>query len=695
MAAHRSDFLHAWVVGNEFLPESAIDSLIDLERQSLEPTSGPASPSGAVIPTALQQLLTGLAFVRSALWGPWCAGRPPLLFGLVSHEDRVWAVAAGCDAQLEQLTGSPLPFLWHEWGRGSGLNWMELDAAEAWRIGLSDPALAVHYRPSFGTVEGGGASPAANATTVEPEDTDGDTGADTGAEDDMSLAVLSSEDPTLDAPLEDGDLVDDDLVDDTAQSPAPAIHRERQGESRSARRRRRKRERARERAQERGLSLVEPVEASVAVPVADETLALPEKIKADADSAATGLLETPEPARAPRRPKPAPAAARVASPAPRARRPLALPLPRWSAASFRWPAFLRGRVGLAIGAALVIATVGAFVIAREPIARAVVGRYTLAITTSPAGATVRVDGELVPGKTPLDVPLEPGAHRIELAYGEYANSLFSVEGKRDQKIERSVEWVGSLGLASSDTSAAVSVAFDGRPWGALPLWKDDVPVGRHRLSFSGAGVRPWEEEVQIKSGQSTRVTAEPVRVPPYGLVTARAERVTSEGVEDVDGAAVFVDGAQAGVTPTDLKLDPGPHSVRIRSGDGPSPVHLIEVQAGGRYFASTQFGRPAEPWVAFDPPARLSLAKPHMLTVALAAEVPLPVREMWLWWRKDGGEFERLALLIIQIEGRTRGTITLPTAGLKAGGGASYYVAIKTREGEEYFSEVRSLPVVP
>jgi hypothetical protein len=209
-------------------------------------------------------------------------------------------------------------------------------------------------------------------------------------------------------------------------------------------------------------------------------------------------------------------------------------------------------------------------------------------------------------------------------------------------------------------------------------------------------VRSWEEEVQVRNGESTRIEARPVRVPPYGLVTARAERVTSNGVEDVDGAAVYVDGAHAGVTPLDLKLDPGPHSVRIGAPDTPSPVHLLEVQAGGRFYATTTFGRPSEPAVDAPLPRTVSLATPPALTVALAFDVPLPVREMTLH-RRIGpkGAFESIDIPLRNVEGRAQGSLPFPTAGLAAGEKVTCYVTIETREGEEYASEMRTVTVTP
>ena len=394
--------------------------------------------------------------------------------------------------------------------------------------------------------------------------------------------------------------------------------------------------------------------------------------EAAADSSSpTPLASTP----APRRPR----AVAVASPTPR--RPRLVLSPRV--------------LGLAAALA-VVAVVAAFILLREPLIRAVVGRYDLVLTTQPVGATVRIDGESVAGRTPMTLPLDPGEHRVELTLGEFANAVFTVDGERAGRVEKSVTWNGSIAIASADSAANLRVSFDGAPWGTVPLWRDDVPVGRHRLSFQGEGLRPWEEEVKVKAGQSTRLTAEPERVPDFGMVTARAERVTSNGVEDVDGAAVYLDGRGVGTTPVDLRLTPGPHSVRIVAGAEQGPVHHVDVQPGGRYYANSTFGREAEPRVVLVTTKAISLAAPPTLTASLSAGVPLPVRRMQLFLRPAGAkEWTSHDLVLVSDGGRTMGALPWPTAGLAAGKSVASYVEIETREGEEYFSEVAETPVRP
>jgi hypothetical protein len=397
--------------------------------------------------------------------------------------------------------------------------------------------------------------------------------------------------------------------------------------------------------------------------------------EAEADSSTPLAATNTETAPAPRRPRPA----AVVSLRPRR--------PRLVGTSL-----VQGLVAVLAMIAVAIA----FVALREPVARAISGRYELALTTQPAGATLRVDGEAVAGRTPLTIPLGPGEHRVELTIGEYANAVFTVDGERGETIEKSIAWTGSLAIASADTTAKVNVTFDGKSWGAVPLWRDDVPVGRHRVSFQGEGLRSWEEEVKIKAGESTRLTIEPERVPSFGMVTARAERVTSGGVEDVDGAQVYLDGRAAGTTPVELKLKPGPHSIRIVTGGEQGPVHHVDVQPGGRYYASSTFGRPAEPRVALASPASISLAAPPTLVAHLESGVPLPVRRMRLFLRPAGAAEWTAHDLALALDGsRARGMVAWPTTGLTAGKSVASYVEIETREGEEYFSEVTETPVRP
>ena len=655
VADYRSEFVHLWVVGGEVTAEELHAAIGDLERAARVAAETPSTEPG--LPLPVRQFFAGLAFLRDHLWSN-SEGEAPGLVGFLLWDGRLWALGAGVEARLDQMTGAPTRVAWHEAATPQGLTWGEADAAEVWRIECAGPAgiLSVHARPPLASVLGTMRDEAMSdsSTPIGPE-----------------LRVLP---PPVEPEAESEAMVEPEVEPEiepeifeeeveAADVPTPATFEFPQDD--------------------------EPVDAA---PVDDAPV---DAAPADAEPALEPMkLEPAAIEVAPERPAAPPRPVAVAKTSPRT----APRAPRLPSLSFTVPPFLRSKAGLAV-IALVLATAiaVAFVWAREPVARAFVGNYDLVLTTSPAGATVRVDGQLAAGRTPMTLALEPGEHRVEVAYGDYANAVVTVEGDRGETVERSFTWAGSLALSSADTTAKLQVSFDGQPWGALPLWRDDVPVGRHRLSFQGEGVRPWEEEVQIKVDQSTRLVAEPMKVPGYGLVTARAERVSADGVDEVEGASVFVDGQPAGGTPVDLRLSPGPHSVRIASGAELGPVHLIEVQPGGRFFASTTFGRPAEPEVAFDAPRTVAKTKPAVLTVQLIADVPLPVRRMRLFTRKPGAtSFDETDIpFAIRDNGRARGAIAFPAAGLAPGAQVRYYVGIQTREGEEYFSEVRTATITP
>ncbi|MEP7028793.1 MAG: PEGA domain-containing protein [Candidatus Eisenbacteria bacterium] len=612
MVGYRSEFLHLWVLAADDAPgldpQPILEALKDLEHAALSLPGGVISPPASGLPLEVQHALAGLQFLRDQLWEP-----PSEFAGLLSLGGRVWAIHSGIEVTLEQMTGAPARWRWHEWEGGSPLAWSELGAGEVWRLDVANPAgvLHAHYRPSLAAL---------------PPATEAD-----------AFAAAAR-----------------------AQAESAPARDEGGSASRQARRRRRKREAAAP-----ALRVVPPapVPAPVHAPVP----------------------RVASVARVERSPRVAPAP----RPAPLLR---AAPKP-W--AKLRLPAAPRALlVGAGLGLLAAILGVAGF-FARKPLTALVVGHYTLEMTTSPAGARVRVDGQPQPGRTPLALALAPGEHRVDVGYGEYASAGFTVDGVRGSVVRRDFAWSGSLGIASSDSTVRLAVMLDGVALGHTPLWRDAVPVGRHRLGFTAPGVRAWEEEVQVRAGQSARVSADPVKVPNYGLVTARAQLVSSDGVQDMDGVPVFVDGQHAGATPLDLKLSPGPHSVRIARAAGAPSIHLIDVQPGGRFFASAEFGRPADPMVAFDPPARVSRSAPPRLAIRLAADLPLPVRQASVFLRTDGGAFVRLPVAWTAGSGSGQGVFDFPVDRLGAAKSVTYYVELETREGEEYFSELHTIPVQP
>jgi hypothetical protein len=61
------------------------------------------------------------------------------------------------------------------------------------------------------------------------------------------------------------------------------------------------------------------------------------------------------------------------------------------------------------------------------------------IATTPAGATVTVDGEAQPGETPMTLKLKPGAHKVTIASSGYETKEMEINVVAGQKTDQNVE----------------------------------------------------------------------------------------------------------------------------------------------------------------------------------------------------------------------------------------------------------------
>jgi hypothetical protein len=142
------------------------------------------------------------------------------------------------------------------------------------------------------------------------------------------------------------------------------------------------------------------------------------------------------------------------------------------------------------------------------------------IHSSLPGAEVLVDGQPVPGKTPLrsTLAVPPGEHRIELRREGYrpASQLVRIDlgSVADINLEPELDPLaveriaGTLQVDPSEADSVVSV--DGRPAIATaePL---RLPAGPHHLLVTCAGFQPAELDAEVAQGsaQTVRVHLEP------------------------------------------------------------------------------------------------------------------------------------------------------------------------------------------
>ena len=150
----------------------------------------------------------------------------------------------------------------------------------------------------------------------------------------------------------------------------------------------------------------------------------------------------------------------------------------------------------------------------------------LHIRTTPAGATVTVDG-IERGVTPLALrDLEFGTRTVTITRPGYAPAQRQVSLTADRP-SRSIDVrltaqrtratprppaatsertaTGTLIVESRPAGAAVSI--NGRASGVTPLTLPSLPPGSHRVRIERAGYQPWTTTVHLTAGERARVAA--------------------------------------------------------------------------------------------------------------------------------------------------------------------------------------------
>ena len=186
--------------------------------------------------------------------------------------------------------------------------------------------------------------------------------------------------------------------------------------------------------------------------------------------------------------------------------------------------------------------------APDPHMPPVVATPTLALRSTPPGATVRIDG-IVTTQTPATIPIGVGAHRLTFESPGLQSVDREIRVESGQRtLEVSVELLAATvtppplapppegpdtppthgngntnangndppdrptqrdrgsGLLSVDTNPWSRVFVGGRSLGETPVLTTRLPAGRHTLSFLVEGRRRVTRSVTIRDGQHTKVS---------------------------------------------------------------------------------------------------------------------------------------------------------------------------------------------
>ena len=165
------------------------------------------------------------------------------------------------------------------------------------------------------------------------------------------------------------------------------------------------------------------------------------------------------------------------------------------------------------------------------------GTATIAITSEPTGAMVRVDGRLR-GVTPLTrLELDTGNHRVEVIHSHLQPFVEGLSLRRGDHIERHVQLkpgTGTLQLMSNPRGAWVEVDGE-RVSGRTPV-TIEVVSGPHNIAMGQEERHIVEQEHTVKHGETREVNFN-LNIDPHGSVTMttapRGARIEFIG-EDVE-----------------------------------------------------------------------------------------------------------------------------------------------------------------
>ena len=178
----------------------------------------------------------------------------------------------------------------------------------------------------------------------------------------------------------------------------------------------------------------------------------------------------------------------------------------------------------------------------------------LKVATSPAGATVSLDGREI-GSTPVEHKVEAGERVVQIRLGGFkpvSRRVSVTVGKEiDFGVIRLVPIDGRLVVVSIPDAASVTVDDVFR--GTAPVELDLAPGRTYEVTVSKAGHASFTAEVEISSGRRSEVRAELQLLSGEVAVSSVPDR-----------AELLIDGVPSGTTNQTLMLEARPHLIEIR-----------------------------------------------------------------------------------------------------------------------------------
>jgi serine/threonine protein kinase len=203
----------------------------------------------------------------------------------------------------------------------------------------------------------------------------------------------------------------------------------------------------------------------------------------------------------------------------------------------------------------------------------------LKITTEPPGATIQMDGEVVPGITPMTVPqVKPGQHALIATAEGWDPATKSVEVVAGKSAKVALKLKGGMAtLNLGMTPGDAEVLIDGKAHGKGPQ-QLQLSMGEHTLTLRRDGYQELKETLTINSAQPTNIArilkpvGEKGEANPLGKVGRFFGRLGGEKGSGTlvittrpSGAQVLLNGSGApGTTPVKTSIPAGKYRMAIK-----------------------------------------------------------------------------------------------------------------------------------
>jgi PKD repeat protein len=207
-------------------------------------------------------------------------------------------------------------------------------------------------------------------------------------------------------------------------------------------------------------------------------------------------------------------------------------------------------------------------------------RGSIYVQSSPAGATVYLDGALKSPLTPMTITdVTAGSYTIRVTkagYTEKSQAVVVNEGLTSTVTLTLTQSQSGGGLSVTTVPSGATVYVDGTVKGVTPLTNVQLTTGQHSLRMVMTGYVDYDATFTITTGQTTPLTLTLVpSTNPSGKGSLQISSTPSD-------AAIYIDGVLQGPTPKTISgLSAGSHAVRVtKTGyvDYSAPITVIGGQ---------------------------------------------------------------------------------------------------------------------